>query len=134
VLADRLDRTGKGARSAFLEASSQHFICVQKVWPRTRRRTGPKGPVVGVDQDRVDGPGGIGKWKEQRLVMDEAPAWRCEFVEVIMSALRLRVAVRSATVDGRDVPCVDGSLLARVFFTLQLVGCGHVFGLLTRFT
>jgi hypothetical protein len=32
------------------------------------------------------------------------------------------------------VPCVDGSLLARVFFTLQLVGCGHVFGLLTRFT
>jgi hypothetical protein len=23
---------------------------------------------------------------------------------------------------------VDGSLLARVFFTMQLVGCGHVFG------
>ena len=29
----------------------------------------------------------------------------------------------------RDVPCVDGSLLARVFFTVQVVGCGHVFGL-----
>jgi hypothetical protein len=29
-----------------------------------------------------------------------------------------------------EVPCVDGSLLARVFFTVQLVGCGHVFGLL----
>jgi hypothetical protein len=34
----------------------------------------------------------------------------------------------------RVVPCVDGSLLARVFFTVQLVGCGHVFGLFTRFT
>jgi len=33
-----------------------------------------------------------------------------------------------------DVPCVDGSLLARVFFTVQLVGCGHVFGLFARFT
>jgi hypothetical protein len=32
------------------------------------------------------------------------------------------------------VPCVDGSLLARVFFTVQLVGCGHVFGLFARFT
>ena len=38
---------------------------------------------MGVDQDRVDGPGGIGKRKEQRLVMDEAPAWRREFVEVV---------------------------------------------------
>jgi hypothetical protein len=35
---------------------------------------------------------------------------------------------------GRDVPCVDGSLLARVFFAVQLVGCGHVFGLFARFT
>ena len=34
----------------------------------------------------------------------------------------------------REVPCVDGSLLARVFFTLRLVGCGHVFGLFARFT
>jgi hypothetical protein len=25
-----------------------------------------------------------------------------------------------------EVPCVDGSLLARVFFTVQLVGCGPV--------
>jgi hypothetical protein len=33
-----------------------------------------------------------------------------------------------------EVPCVDGSLLARVFFTVQLVGCGHVFGLFARFT
>ena len=36
--------------------------------------------------------------------------------------------------DFSDVPCVDGSLLARLFFTVQLVGCGHVFGLFTRFT
>jgi hypothetical protein len=34
----------------------------------------------------------------------------------------------------RVVPCVDGSPLARVFFTVQLVGCGHVFGLFARFT
>jgi hypothetical protein len=34
----------------------------------------------------------------------------------------------------RFVPCVDGSLLARVFFTVRLVGCGHVFGLFARFT
>ena len=34
----------------------------------------------------------------------------------------------------RVVPCVDGSLLARVFFTVQLVGSGHVFGLFARFT
>jgi len=27
-----------------------------------------------------------------------------------------------------------GSLLARVFFTVQLVGSGHVFGLFARFT
>jgi len=27
-----------------------------------------------------------------------------------------------------------GSRLARVFFTVQLVGCGHVFGLFARFT
>jgi hypothetical protein len=33
-----------------------------------------------------------------------------------------------------EVPCVDGSLLARVFFTVRLVGCGHVFGLFARFT
>jgi hypothetical protein len=35
---------------------------------------------------------------------------------------------------GGSVPCVDGSLLARVFFTVRLVGCGHVFGLFARFT
>jgi len=29
---------------------------------------------------------------------------------------------------------VDGSLLARAFITMQLVGCGHVFGLFARFT
>jgi hypothetical protein len=33
-----------------------------------------------------------------------------------------------------EVPGVDGSLLARVFFTVRLVGCGHVFGLFARFT
>jgi len=35
----------------------------------------------------------------------------------------------------RFVPCVDGSLLARTFCTYRaLVGCGHVFGLIVRFT
>jgi hypothetical protein len=31
---------------------------------------------------------------------------------------------------GREVPCVDGSGLARAFFTLCSIGrCSHVFGL-----
>jgi hypothetical protein len=35
----------------------------------------------------------------------------------------------------RFVPCVDGSGLARAFFTFCSVGrCSHVFGLLVRFT
>ena len=34
-----------------------------------------------------------------------------------------------------SVPCVDGSGLARTFFTFCSIGrCSHVFGLLTRFT
>jgi hypothetical protein len=34
----------------------------------------------------------------------------------------------------RKVPCVDGSELARAFFTFCSIGrCSHVFGLLTRF-
>ena len=41
---------------------------------------------------------------------------------------------RKQACDVRFVPCVDGSLLARVFFTVQLVGSGHVFGLFARFT
>jgi hypothetical protein len=33
------------------------------------------------------------------------------------------------------VPCVDGSGLARAFFTFCSIGrCSHVFGLLMRFT
>jgi hypothetical protein len=31
-------------------------------------------------------------------------------------------------------PCVDGSELARVFFTVQVGRCGHVFGLFARLT
>src|SRR5450759_2574125 len=35
----------------------------------------------------------------------------------------------------RSVPCVDGSGLARAFFTFCSIGrCSHVFGLLMRFT
>jgi hypothetical protein len=35
----------------------------------------------------------------------------------------------------RFVPCVDGSGLARAFFTFCSIGrCSHVFGLLMRFT
>jgi hypothetical protein len=34
----------------------------------------------------------------------------------------------------RDVPCVDGSRLARVFFTCRAGRCSHVFGLFARFT
>ena len=45
--------------------------------------------------------------------------------------------VRSAPVNGHDrpryarpkVPCVDGSELARTFFTSQAGRCSHVFGL-----
>jgi hypothetical protein len=51
-----------------------------------------------------------------------------------MSALASKAALLCAVANGREVPCVDGSLLARVFFTVQLVGCGHVFGLFARFT
>ena len=38
---------------------------------------------------------------------------------------------RSLTTEAR---LENGSLLARVFVTMQLVGCGHVFGLFVRFT
>jgi hypothetical protein len=31
------------------------------------------------------------------------------------------------------LPCMDGSELARTFFTSQVGRCGHVFGLLVRF-
>ena len=51
-------------------------------WPRSRRRVAPKVLVMGVNQDLVDGPGRIGKRKQQ-LVMDETPVWRREFVEVV---------------------------------------------------
>jgi hypothetical protein len=35
----------------------------------------------------------------------------------------------------RFVPCVDGSVLARAFFTFCSIGrCSHVFGLSVRFT
>src|ERR1700688_2137495 len=46
----------------------------------------------------------------------------------IADIVRLRAQVRS-------VPCVDGSGLARPFFTFCSIGrCSHVFGLLMRFT
>jgi hypothetical protein len=39
------------------------------------------------------------------------------------------------TPNRRFVPCVDGSELARAFFTFCSIGrCSQVFGLLTRFT
>jgi hypothetical protein len=47
-----------------------------------------------------------------------------------MSDLKLQADESKSRRHFREVPCVDGSLLARVFFTVQLVGCGHVFGLL----
>jgi hypothetical protein len=48
--------------------------------------------------------------------------------------LQLSAAPVIAASHVAKVPCVDGSLLARVFFTVRLVGCGHVFGLFARFT
>jgi hypothetical protein len=40
-----------------------------------------------------------------------------------------------AHVRGSYVPCVDGSVLARAFFTFCSIGrCSHVFGLSVRFT
>ncbi len=50
-----------------------------------------------------------------------------------MSALLDKADIRSAITNVRYEPCVDGSGLARTFFTLQHIGrCGHVFGLLAR--
>ena len=51
-----------------------------------------------------------------------------------MSANRFEAPFVCIPGDVAEVPCVDGSLLARVFFTVRLVGCGHVFGLFARFT
>ena len=43
--------------------------------------------------------------------------------------------INTLTAQVRFVPCVDGSGLARAFFTFCSVGrCSHVFGLLVRFT
>ena len=43
--------------------------------------------------------------------------------------------VRSTPESSCFVPCVDGSGLARAFFTVCSIGrCSHVFGLLMRFT
>src|SRR5262249_24536707 len=75
-------RTGEKLGS-IPSASSQHFIGRLEGMVANAPEPAPKVPVVGVDQNRVDGAGGIGKRKEQRLVMDEAPAWRREFVEVV---------------------------------------------------
>ena len=51
------------------------------------------------------------------------------------SALPSRTDIVSPACQVRKVPCVDGSGLARAFFTFCSVGrCSHVFGLLVRFT
>jgi hypothetical protein len=51
------------------------------------------------------------------------------------SALPSTTGIVSQTCQVRKVPCVDGSGLARAFFTFCSVGrCSHVFGLLVRFT
>jgi hypothetical protein len=50
-----------------------------------------------------------------------------------MSALLLKADICSALAHVRFGPCVDGSGLARTFFTLQHIGrCGHVFGVRGR--
>jgi len=64
-----------------------------------------------------------------------------QWVKIGRSAISLRMSAKRPQADASaissyvgEVPCVDGSLLARHFFTVQLIGCGHVFGLFTRFT
>jgi len=55
------------------------------------------------------------------------PAWLVRFVPEADIARSLGQV--------RKVPCVDGSVLARAFFTFCSIGrCSHVFGLLMRFT
>jgi hypothetical protein len=51
----------------------------------------------------------------------------------LRSAMSLEADGPRAVHEVAEVPCVDGSLLAKVFCTMQLVGCGHVFGLFVRF-
>ena len=47
-----------------------------------------------------------------------------------MSALPPIADIRRYPFDVRFVPCVDGSELARAFFTFYSIGrCSHVFGL-----
>ena len=54
---------------------------------------------------------------------------------IARSALPSRTDIVSRACHVRKVPCVDGSGLARAFFTFCSVGrCSHVFGLLVRFT
>src|SRR5882757_9387832 len=51
------------------------------------------------------------------------------------SPLYPRTDIISRAYQVRKVPCVDGSGLARAFFTFCSIGrCSHVFGLLMRFT
>ena len=49
-----------------------------------------------------------------------------------MSALPPIADIHPRTIDVRFVPCVDGSELARAFFTFAALVGGHVFGLLVR--
>jgi hypothetical protein len=52
-----------------------------------------------------------------------------------MSALERTTDLSQPSRHVRKVPCVDGSVLARAFFTFCSIGrCSHVFGLLMRFT
>ena len=52
-----------------------------------------------------------------------------------MSALPPKADMYDAKTNVRFVPCVDGSELARAFFTFCSLGrCSHVFGLLVRHT
>src|SRR5664279_5892936 len=56
---------------------------------------------------------------------------RCEHIE---SALPPIADSSRTLLEVRFVPCVDGSELARAFFTFCSIGrCSHVFGLLMRF-
>ena len=62
-------------------------------------------------------------------------AERLAIPEVAMSALRPEADIWAGLQHVCFVPCVDGSGLARAFFTFCSVGrCSHVFNLLVRFT
>jgi hypothetical protein len=53
----------------------------------------------------------------------------------VTSGLRRQADILGLRRHVSKVPCVDGSELARAFFTFCSIGrCSHVFGLLTRFT